>query len=405
MAGELLPGFSWLGRLWGRGGRATATAKRWPVLQVEVTSRCLTRCVFCPNRGPTDPSSLSVQERTEEGARPSAGEGARGARSKGLAGQWECADLPWEVFRDHIGPHLARFETVYLQGWGEPLLHPDLWRMAQLAKESGCRVGFTSCGSLLLEDAVTQILDGGIDILSVSFAGATAGVHESLRIGSSFDRLTANVRQLAECRTAARSGLFLELHYLMMRPNIHELPAFVRLAADLGADEVVATNLTYAFTPELDALRVCGPTPAPTHLALVAGAEREAARLGIRFRAYPLTINDAVLECDAQPTATAFINCRGEMTPCVYLGMPVVGTAPRYFEGVAHPLAPVSFGRVEDGFMAAWEGRPRRDFNALFAARRTAGYTALLLAGTGGEAGELPAPPEPCRHCYKMFGV
>jgi len=45
----------------------------------------------------------------------------------------------------------------------------------------------------------------------------------------------------------------------MMRPNMSELLAFVQLAASLGADEVVATNLTYAFTPELDALRVFGP--------------------------------------------------------------------------------------------------------------------------------------------------
>ncbi|MEJ5197855.1 MAG: radical SAM/SPASM domain-containing protein [Anaerolineae bacterium] len=405
MAGELTPGFSWFGRLFKRGGRAAATAKRWPVLQVEVTSRCVMRCVFCPNRGPGDLSPDLFP--TSEGDDLSPGplpirEGER--KVKGLAGQWECADLPWEVFRDHIGPHLARFETVYLQGWGEPLLHPDLWRMAHLAKEAGCRVGFTSCGSLLLEDAITQIIDGRVDILSISFAGASAGVHESLRIGSSFERLTANVRQLAECRAAAHSGLFLELHYLMMQPNIHELPAFVRLAADLGADEVVATNLTYAFTPEMDALRVFGPAPDPAHLALIAEAEREADRLGIKFRAYPLTASDAVMECDAQPTETAFVNCRGEVTPCVYLGMPVIGSVPRYFEGNLHPLAPLSFGRVEDGFMAAWEGRTRRAFNGFFAARRTASYSALMFAGTGGDAGELPAPPEPCQHCYKMWG-
>ncbi len=276
--------------------------------------------------------------------------------------------------------------------------------MAHLAKEAGCRVGFTSCGSFLLEDAIMQIIDGGIDILSVSFAGATRATHESLRVASDFERLTANVRQLVECRKVAHSGLFLELHYLMMRPNIAELPAFVRLAADLGADEVVATNLTYAFTPELDALRVFGSTPDPTHLALVAEAGREAARLGIKFRAYPLAVTDAVMECDAQPTDTAFINCRGEVTPCVYGGMPVVGSAPRYFEGEAYPLTPVSFGRVQDGFMAAWDGRLRKTFSAAFQRRRTAGYSALLVSATGGDAGELPAPPELCQHCYKMLG-
>lgn len=338
------------------------------------------RCAFCPNRG-----------------------GAQ-AEPKGLAAQWECADLPWEVFRDHIGPHLARFETVYLQGWGEPLLHPDLWRMAHLAKAAGCRVGFTSCGSLLLEDAIAQIIDGGVDILSVSFAGATAETHESLRIGSSFERLAANVHQLAECRAAAGSDLFLELHFLMMRPNLHELPAFVRLAADLAADEVVATNLTYAFTPEMDALRVFGPAPDPAHLALVTEAERKAARLGIKFRAYPLTASDAVLECDARPTETAFINCRGEVTPCVYLGMPVVQSAPRYFEGVDRPPTPVSFGDVRAGLLAAWEGRPRKAFCAAFQRRKASARTSLLFAVADEEPASMPPPPDPCQHCYKMLG-
>ncbi|MGC8780800.1 MAG: radical SAM protein, partial [Anaerolineae bacterium] len=347
-------------------------------------------------------------ERGVGGVRSATPDGVGGVRSpepKGLGAQWQCTDLPWELFRDHIGPHLSRFETVYLQGWGEPLLHPDLWRMVRLAKEAGCRVGFTSCGGLLNEDAITQIIDERVDIISVSFAGATAAVHESLRVGSNFERLVANVRQLAECRAAAHSGLLLELHYLMMRPNLHELPAAVRLGAGLGADEVVATNLTYAFTPEMDRLRVFGMRPEPEHLAIVAEAQAVAADLGIRCRIYPLAGESAVAECDARPTETAFVNCRGEMAPCVYLGMPVMGAVPRYFEGMNHPLTPVSFGHVGDGFMAAWESRPRRDFNAAFVARRTASYSALLLAGTGGEVGELPPPPEPCRYCYKIWGV
>jgi len=368
------PHTSWPDRLlaWLRGRQKSAA--RWPVLQVEVTSRCLMRCSFCPN--------------------------------KPLGAAWRHADLPWEVFRDHIGPHLGRFELIYLQGWGEPLLHRDLWQMVRLAKAAGCRVGFTSCGGLLTEENVARILAEGVDLLSVSFAGASAGVHQSLRIGSNFEGLVANVRRLTERRAAVPgASLHLELHYLMMRPNMHELPAFVRLAADLGADEAVATNLTYAFTPELDNLRVFGPSPEPAHLALVAEAEREAARLGIKFRAYPLTASDAVMACDAQPTETAFINSLGQVTPCVYLGMPVIKPAPRYFEGADRPLTPLSFGDVRDGLLAAWEGRPRKAFCAAFQRRKTSAHASLLFAVAEGELPAMPPPPEPCQHCYKMLGV
>lgn len=366
--------FSWIGRLLrGQRGGAQQPA-RWPVIQIEATSRCLMRCSFCPN--------------------------------KMLRGSWQHADLPWEVYRDHIGPHLERFELVYLQGWGEPMLHPDLWSMVRLAKDAGCRVGFTSCGGLLGEENAARLVGEGVDLLSLSFAGASAAVHESLRVGSDFGRLRTNVERLAARRAGSDgSRLHLELHFLMMRPNIHELPAFVRLAAELGADEAVATNLTYAFSPELDAARVFGPEPDPRHVALVEEAAGEARRLGLQFRAYPLAIEPNTVECDAQPTTSAFINCRGQVTPCVYLGMPVAQSVSRYFEGAERPFAPLSFGDVRDGLLVAWEGRPRKTFTAAFARRRTTGYSSLLVSAAGGDAGELPAPPEPCRYCYKLLGV
>lgn len=362
----------WVDRLLDRFSRRPQPAQRWPVLQVEVTSRCIMRCSFCPN--------------------------------KSLGARWEHGDLPWEVFRDAIGPHLSRFDLIYLQGWGEPLLHRDLWQMVRLAKEAGCKVGFTSCGGLLTEEHIEQIIAERVDLLSISFAGASAAVHESLRVGSDFERLLGNVRRLTE-RREERTQLYLELHYLMMRPNMDDLPPFVSLAASLGADEVVATNLTYAFTPELDAQHVFGPAPEPAHEALIAEAREEAARLGLKFRAYPLATSEAVVECDARPTETAFINCRGEVTPCVYLGLPVKEAAPRYCDGVNRPLPGLSFGNVRDGLLTVWEGPARKKFGAAFASRRAAGYSSLLVSATGGDAGALPAPPEPCRHCYKLLGV
>jgi len=399
---------SWLRQLF---KRDQPTTERWRVLQIEVTSRCSLRCTFCPN--------------------------------KSLGKNWIHGDLPWSVFSDCIAPHLARFDLAYLQGWGEPLLHPQLWEMIRATKDAGCRVGFTTCGSALDETNGARLLDECIDILSISFAGATPSVHESLRVGSDFRKLAANVERIArlkksrviarsdperseaeskdrdeaisksrggDCFAATRLAMTLpiiELHFLMMRSNIHELPEFVRLASSIGADEVVATNVAYAPTREIEALRVFAESPDPRHLALIGEAEREAKRRGITFRAYPLAMDANILECDAQPTETAYVNHLGQVAPCVYLGLPIRERAPRFFQGQERPVAPVNFGSSCLDLIAAMQGAGRAQFSGAFRSRKVSAYSALALSAASGasEQTRLPDPPSPCRYCYKMYGI
>ena len=378
----------WLRRILGRGSQgAPSEAERWPVIQIEITSRCLMQCVFCPN--------------------------------KTVGQQWQHGDLRWEDFRDHIGPHLSRFDLAYLQGWGEPLLHPHLWDMIRMVKSAGCRVGFTTCGSLLNEENGRRLVDEGIDILSISFAGASPAIHESLRVGSDLKQLVSNVEKLAAQRKGRQGQALpgkqgqgqalplLELHFLMLQSNMHELPEFVRLAASLGADEVAATNLTFTPTREIEAMRVFGRTPDPKQQAIVAASQQEAERLGIRFRAYPLTMDDNILECDAHPTESVFVNHLGEITPCVMVGAPIRDLIPRFFEGESCPTPPVSLGNARAGLIEAMQGQARARFSAPFQARKAFAYSALALSAASGMGNDLrlPEPPHPCRHCYKHYGV
>lgn len=364
---------TWLRHVLGNKGGRT---KRWPVVQIEITSRCASQCRFCPN--------------------------------KTLGSRWIAGDLPWETFRDDIAPHLSRFELAYLQGWGEPLLHPQVWEMVRLAHAAGSRVGFTTCGMPLDEVNRARVLDEGINILCISFAGATQATHESLRVGSDFRRLVQNVERLVNERARRNKHVLkLELFFLMQRANLHELPAMVRLAAELGADQLVATNLTYTALREQEAERVFARKPDPGYRALVDECRREAKRLGIDLNIYPHEMNLNVFECDAHPRDTIFINHRGDVAPCVYLGMPVRGTMPRLFEGEEHPATPIIFGNVREGLVALMEGSRRAEFTDAFRARCTSAFVALMLPVEEMKNGTppLPAAPEPCRHCYKLYGV
>ena len=90
-------------------------ARPFKVVQIEITSRCGTGCVFCPHDA--------------------------------LSQRWVDGDISLDMYRNYIAPHLDLFDLVYLQGWGEPMLHLGLWDMLSMAQQKGCRTGFTTNGS------------------------------------------------------------------------------------------------------------------------------------------------------------------------------------------------------------------------------------------------------------------
>lgn len=351
-------------------------SRPYRAVQIEVTSRCSTGCVFCPHDA--------------------------------LSGQWAEGDLPLHTYRTHIVPHMELFDLVYLQGWGEPMLHPNLWEMLELAQQKGCRTGFTTNGAWFSPEYNERLLDQGINMISVSFAGQSPLVHEALRTNSNFTKLCQNFTSLANLKkNRGVDKPWLELHFLMTSVNLSEFPRLVELAASLGADEMVATNLTYSPNLALDNLHVFSNQPLAEDMWVIDRARETAKRLNLPLRIYPLQAEPRTLVCDADPLNTIYINHHGEVSACVYLGLPVMGQVPRYFQGESHPFSPVSFGSVSDGLLGCLQGEARNKFIAAIKKRRASDTPLALFSymANRAEQEQLPLPPLPCQHCYKMLGV
>ncbi len=353
------------------------TGRAIPVLQVEVTSRCQLGCVYCP--------------RTV------------------LQDLWDNGDLLWEVFARDLRPVLKDVGLLHLQGWGEPLLHPRFFDMLAAAKEAGCETGFTTNGMLLHPGAINQLVTMGIDLVCFSVAGAREETNGALRVGSSLKRVLANTAALAACRrergqTRPRTVLF----YSMTRDNLGELAAILPLAAAAGIDEVVATNIDFAPDPAVEARQAfaCGP-PDPEATAAVDRARAEATRTGLPFRAYPLGLGEPALMCDAYPTQNVFVNHRGEVTPCVYLGLPLKGAAiPRQFCGERKPATAVVFGDLRDGLPTALRSEAAEDFREAFRRRLATRLDSLVPVDAERVGGpRTPPPPAQCVFCYKLYGL
>ena len=343
--------------------------------QIEVTSRCNIRCVMCP---------VTV-----------------------LAERWPALDLSWETFA-RISHAFEKTKWVYLQGWGEPLLHRRIFDMIAAAKSAGCQVGFTTNATRLTPKAGERLLDLGLDVLAVSIAGASKSTHEAIRVGSNFEKLTENLRRFLAARRRRGSVLpKVEIFFLMTKSNLAELPGAVEFAGRLGADELVATNLDYVITPELDELRAYAPSPPPrAYREAMEEAGTLAQRLGVGFRPYRLEPREMAV-CDLNPLKILFISADGSVSPCVYTSLTGQVEIPRFFEHKAVEIAPVRFGNVnEQELMEIWENPAYRAFRRQFA-ERLLGMTKMAFSVVGGErvsADEAPAP-EPCRTCPKLYGL
>jgi MoaA/NifB/PqqE/SkfB family radical SAM enzyme len=194
-------------------GERTEVAKRPPVcLYLEVTNRCNLLCTTCP--------------RTYEELEPP-------------------ADMSWDLFASIVDqvPDLAR---AVLHGVGEPMLVANLPRMVRYLKERGAYVLFNTNGTVLGERNGRALTDAGLDELRVSLDASNRESFKAIRGRDYFGRIIRNVRafrelQERERRTRPQVSVWLT----GLKETVEELPAFVKVAAEIGVKEVYLQRLVF----------------------------------------------------------------------------------------------------------------------------------------------------------------
>jgi radical SAM protein with 4Fe4S-binding SPASM domain len=334
----------------------TASAPPLPTeIQVEVTGACNLACRMC-----------LVRYRPKLGK----GEGA----------------MCFHTFKA-IVDELPALEKVTLQGLGEPLLAPDLFRMIEYAAGRGIRMGFNTNGTFLTQERSEQLIRAGLDWLHVSLDGATAVTYEDIRHGSAFDVVRTNVIALVKTKQRLDAELpRLQLVFVAMRRNIRELPQLVGLASEWGVGALWVQNLSHSFSDtdpsgayaEIreyaaeEALWNAGDLADVHRLFLEAQALAE--RLGVELRLPnledpPPRLRDPTKPACHWPFESAYVTHDGKVQPCCM----VMGSD----RSVLGNVGSVPFGEI-------WRGP------------EYAGFRARLT--------EEREPPEVCRGCSLYRG-
>lgn len=293
------------------------------------------------------------------------------------------ADLTLEQVKA-IAEQFPVLERVVLHGIGEPLLNPQIFEIVVYLKTRAASVLFNSDAISLTAKRALRLIESGLDEYRVSLDAATRQTYQKLRGVDQFDRVVANVRRLVELeRVQSRSAPRVSLWFTASRPNLHELLAFVRLAADLGVDEVYVQRLVFNGLGLATAENALHGRLQQQEQGLLDHAEELAHALGVALRASGLTTPLASLKGETpsprpwagcqRPWNLSYVTANGNVLPCCISPW------------VARDYQALILGNAfAEPFADIWNGARYRRFRSDF---------------------ESQSPPDPCRGCGLLWSI
>ncbi|MHC4548837.1 MAG: radical SAM/SPASM domain-containing protein [Planctomycetota bacterium] len=133
---------------------------------------------------------------------------------------------------------------------GEPLIEPDLLiRMIKYGKSVGLRsLNINTNGMLLTPDLADPILDSGVNLIVFGIDGFSKKTYEAIRVNGVREELYRNVEHLLARRQARGAGPEIQVQFIEMDENEHELEEFSAYWLERGATLKVRNKLSWGGT-------------------------------------------------------------------------------------------------------------------------------------------------------------
>ena len=269
---------------------------------------------------------------------------------------------------------------IHLSGYGEPTSHPHFLELVRLAKATGAQVEMTTNGTLLDRAVLEELLDLDLDRLVVSVDGTSPARYESIRGRASFERLIASLMWLKGRRIQRRGrhgNPQLVLAFVAMRDNMADLEDLPRLACQVGAWNIVVSNVvphsaqmeeqilyrraltacTYRASRWVPAMSLPKLDLDGGTLSPVMGVFQSRASLALLGS----SLNARNDYCQFAQEGYAAVRWDGEVSPCLSL----LHDHPEYIRGRRKQVTHLSFGNVfEQPLRSLWESPEYAQFRA-----------------------------------------
>jgi len=211
--------------------------------------------------------------------------------------------LPDELDRDEamrVAREIIRNEVPYVMlCGGEPLVAPHFFELAEALGAAGIQLKIETNGQRLDDETARRLARLPVRSIQVSLDGDTQEVYERQRPGGSL------ARAHAACRAVRAAGMPLEVTFAPTRLNLHETPAVIRRARELGAFRFNSGQLMRVGTAARHWQRLAPPDQAWRDFQ--AKLRREAEAVGMEICYEPFSLAEGLRKSAQEPPATLLV--------------------------------------------------------------------------------------------------
>lgn len=266
-------------------------------LYVEVTNYCLQSCVHCSS----------------------------------CAGPHVSETIPLEDLKRLIDEGIASGLECFTISGGEPLLYPQLSELMSHIKMNNLKLNLYTCGVMKSSDGMLTYINGETmdvllknrpDKIIFSLQGGSKEIHERITgISGSFELTIESIRSVIN------RGFDVELHFVPMSINLHDLGNVIAIASSMGISRVSILRLV----PQgrvIDDI-IISPSDGVKLKEEIDNLRQEYPEVSIRLGAPFSCVNLAGNTCSAAKNKL-LISATGEIFPCEAFKS-LRGTRPKFY--------------------------------------------------------------------------
>lgn len=282
---------------------------------------------------------------------------------------------------------------IVFSGWGEPLIHPEIQYMIKMCKDLGLEVAINTNGSRI--DELIDTLVKYVDEIYISLDAATARIYNIVRQPTMFSGIIQSLSKLVSIKQVrGQIKPVIKILFTVTFLNIVDVEYFLKLAVELGVNEVVFTSAIPYSDQDIGCL---------SSIKCIEDLSIQLKKALEEFKEFSLRITapqtQYTASCPFASKRALFIRCDGVVTPCIHYAY---SWTPNIL-GINRYIKRVVLGYIgKDRLINIWRNRYAKIFYRLYF-KRIPSCLACSLVEYCGKTRENTADclgGEPnCGHC------